>query len=90
MKKKTTPYDPNTTVENFKRVGNWYTLEIDNTKYNVIIQKSSNSFNCEPSSIIVYDEDNQYISPINTGKIYDKIESIMDKVDFKYDVIDED
>ena len=78
-------------IKNFKRVGNWYTLEIDNTKYNVIIQKSSNSFNCEPSSIIVYDEDNQYISPIrDRKKIYDKIESIMNKVDFKYDEIDED
>ncbi len=94
MKKKTTPYDPNTIVEKFKRVGNWYTLEIDNTKYNVIIQKDSNSFNCDSSSIIVFNdfvEDIKYISPVrDRKKIYDKIESIMNKVDFKYDEIDED
>ena len=84
-------YNPNSIVDEFKRVGNWYSLTIGNTKYNVIIQKSSNSFNCEPSSIIVYDEDNQYISPIrDRKKIYDKIESIMEKVDFKYDVVDEE
>lgn len=84
-------YDPNTVVENFKRVGNWYSLKIRNKKYNVIIQKSPNSFNCEPSSIIVYDEDNEYVSPLTRGeKIYKQIESLMNKVDFKYDVIDED
>lgn len=83
-------FNPNPEVDEFKRVGNWYLLKIGKTKYNVIIQKSSNSYDCEPSSIIVYNEDNEYISPINTGKIYDKIESIMNKVDFKYDVIDED
>ena len=67
------------------------TLEILLSEHNVIIQKSSNSYDCEPSSIIVFDEDNKYISPYpDRKKIYDKIESIMDKVDFKYDVIDED
>ena len=81
-------------IKNFKRVGNWYTLEIDNTKYNVIIQKDSNSFNCDSSSIIVFNdfvEDIKYISPVRDRKnIYDKIETIMDKVDFKYDVVDEE
>ena len=84
-------FNPNTELRKFKRVGNWYNIKIGNTKYNVIIQKSSNSYDCEPSSIIVFDEDNKYISPIrDRKKIYDKIESLMNKVDFKYDVIDED
>lgn len=84
-------HNPDIEIENFKRVGNWYSLKIGNTKYNVIIQKSPNSYDCEPSSIIVFDEDNKYISPIrDRKKIYDKIESIMNKVDFKYDEIDED
>lgn len=87
-------FNPNTEVDEFKRVGNWYTLEIDNTKYNVIIQKDSNSFNCDSSSIIVFNdfvEDIKYISPVRDRKnIYDKIETIMDKVDFKYDVVDEE
>lgn len=90
-KKKKFQFNPNTELRKFKRVGNWYNIKIGNTKYNVIIQKSSNSYDCEPSSIIVFDEDTKYISPIRDRKnIYDKIESIMNKVDFKYDVIDED
>lgn len=84
-------YNPNSIVDKFKRVGNWYTLEIDNTKYNVIIQKDSNSFNCDSSSIIVFNEELKLVSPNpDRKKIYDKIESIMEKVDFKYDEIDED
>ena len=78
-------------IENFKRVGNWYSIEVGNTKYNVIIQKESNSFTCEPSSVIIFDEKLKLVSPNPDRKnIYDKIESIMNKVDFKYDLIDEE
>lgn len=78
-------------IENFKRVGNWYSVQVDNTKYNVIIQKERNSFDCEPSSVIIFDEEHKLVSPHPDRKnIYDKIESIMNNVDFKYDLIDEE
>ena len=84
-------FNPNTELRKFKRVGNWYYVKVGNTKYNVIIQKSSNSYDCEPSSVIIFDEEHKLIEPHKDKKnIYDKIESMMNKVDFKYDVVDED
>lgn len=82
----------NFNVDEFKRTGNWYSIKVDNTKYNVIIQKGRNSYNCEPSSIIVFDENLVLIEPHKSKRrnLYDEIEEVMNKVDFKYDIIDED
>jgi hypothetical protein len=78
-------------LQNFKRVGNWYIIEMDNTKYNVIIQKEPNSIICEPSSVIIFDENLKLIEPHKDKKnIYDIVEDIMNQVDWKYDMVDEE
>jgi hypothetical protein len=66
-----------------KRVGNWYSVG----EYNVLIQKEENSIYCEPSSILVFDED---FNQVNTSEVYEWIEKLMRKVDWKYDVVDEE
>lgn len=66
---------------NFERIGNWYIID----DYNVLIQKEDNSFYCEPSSILVFDDE---FNKVNDPEVYEKIEGIMRKVDWKYDMFD--
>ena len=71
----------------FNRLGNWYDVEFNNVIYNVLIQKEENSIYCEPSSVLVFDEDfNKVIDDV----VYNGIEEIMNRVDWKYDVVDEE
>jgi hypothetical protein len=77
-------------LQKFQRTGNWYNIELDNTNYNVLIQKYKDSTYCESSSVIVFDENLKWIEPRVDEKIYETIEKIMEKVDWKYDMVDED
>ena len=78
-------------LQNFNRTGNWYTIKLDDTNYNVLIQKEPNSIFCEPSSVIIFDENLQWVEPHKNKKnIYDIVEDMMNKVDWKYDMVDED
>ena len=78
----------NTTMEKrFNRLGNWYDVEFNNVIYNVLVLKEDNSIYCDPSSVLVFDEDfNKVIDDV----VYNGIEEIMNRVDWKYDVVDED
>jgi hypothetical protein len=71
----------------FNRLGNWYDVEFNNVIYNVLIQKEENSIYCEPSSVLVFDED---FNKVIDEKVYNGIEEIMNRVDWKYDMVDED
>ena len=68
---------------NLQRVGNWYNVG----EYNVVVVKETNTYFCDPSSILVFDE---MFNRVEDSKVYDKIEKIMGKVDWKYDMVDED
>ena len=74
-------------VQQFNRTGNWYTIEVDDKFYNVLVVKETDSIYCEPESVLVLDE---MCNRINDSELSDKIEEIMKKVDWKYDMIDED
>ena len=77
----------NTIMEKrFNRLGNWYDVEFNNVIYNVLIQKESNSIYCEPSSVLVFDED---FNKVSDEEVYKGIEEIMRRVDWKYDMVDE-
>jgi hypothetical protein len=78
----------NTTMEKrFNRLGNWYDVEFNNVIYNVLVLKEDNSIYCDPSSVLVFDEDfNKVIDDV----VYNGIEEIMNRVDWKYDVVDEE
>jgi hypothetical protein len=70
-----------------ERVGNWYNVKVDDTIYEVLVQKEDDhTILCDPSSILVFDKT---FKIINDSELYDKIQSIMEKVDWKYDTIDE-
>ncbi len=71
----------------FNRLGNWYDVEFNNVIYNVLIQKEENSIYCEPSSVLVFDED---FNKVIDEKVYNGIEEIMNRVDWKYDMVDEE
>ncbi len=71
----------------FNRLGNWYDVEFNNVVYNVLIQKEENSIYCEPSSVLVFDED---FNKVIDEKVYEGIEEIMGRVDWKYDMVEED
>ena len=62
-----------------KRFGNWYSLVVGDTTYNVLIQS-----NFDVSSIIVFDED---LTLIENGTILMDIEKIMENMDWKYDML---
>ena len=49
--------------------------------------KETDTYFCDPSSILVFDE---MFNRVEDSKVYDKIEKIMGKVDWKYDMVDED
>ena len=65
-----------------KRIGNWYSVG----KYNVVVMKETDTYFCDPSSILVFDE---MFNRVEDSKVYEKIEKIMGKVDWKYDMVDE-
>ncbi len=69
-----------------KRIGNWYKVSIDEVSYNVLIQREPNSIVCEPSSVIVLDDELNVMD----SSIHNQVQEIMEKVDWKYDTIDED
>lgn len=66
-----------------RRMGNWYDVD----GYNVVIIKEKDSFYCEPDSILVFDG---MFKLVKDEKVNDKIEKLMEKMDWKYDMIDED
>ena len=66
-----------------RRMGNWYDVD----GYNVVIVKEKDSFYCEPDSILVFDG---MFELVKDEKINDKIEKLFEKMDWKYDMIDED
>ena len=71
----------------FNRLGNWYDVEFNNVIYNVLVLKEDNSIYCDPSSVLVFDGDfNKVIDDV----VYNGIEEIMNRVDWKYDMVDED
>jgi len=74
-------------MENFKRIGNWYSVNVNGTDYNVIIQKDHNKVTCDTSSIIVFDEN---FKEVDTPSVIDDIMTIFEKVDYKYDLVDEE
>ena len=71
----------------FNRLGNWYDVEFNNVIYNVLVLKEDNSIYCDPSSVLVFDED---FNKVIDDKVYNGIEEIMNRVDWKYDVVDEE
>jgi hypothetical protein len=74
-------------MSNFKRIGNWYSVVVNDVEYNVVIQREKNSILCEPSSIIVFDED---FKEINTPSVIDDMITLFERVDWKYDMLDDD
>ncbi len=66
-----------------RRMGNWYDVD----GYNVVIVKEKDSFYCEPDSILVFDG---MFKLVKDEKVNDKIEKLFEKMDWKYDMIDED
>ncbi len=70
-----------------RRMGNWYDVD----GYNVVIVKEKDGFYCEPDSILVFDG---MFNSIEDEKLredlYNKIEKLFEKMDWKYDMIDED
>jgi hypothetical protein len=74
-------------MSNFERIGNWYSVVVNGIDYNVIIQKDHNKVTCEPSSIIVFDED---FKEVNTPSVIDDIITLFKRVDWKYDMLDDD
>ena len=74
-------------MTNFKRIGNWYSVVVNDVEYNVVIQREKNSILCEPSSIIVFDED---FKEVFTPSVLDDIITLFERVDYKYDMVDDD
>ena len=74
-------------MSNFKRIGNWYSVVVNDVEYNVIIQREKNSVLCEPSSIIVFDYN---FKEVVTPSVIDDIITLFERVDWKYDMLDDD
>jgi hypothetical protein len=72
-------------MKQIKRVGNWYKVSINGVGYNVLIQKEPNSIVCDPSSIIVVDDEMN----IMDSNIHDQVQLVMERVDWKFDMVDE-
>lgn len=71
-----------------ERVGNWYNVKVDDTIYEVLVQKEDDhTILCDPSSVLVFERDT--FKPITDGTICDKVQQILEKVDWEYDTIDE-
>jgi len=73
-----------------ERVGNWYQVEIDGELYNVVIQKDKNSIECHPDSIIIFDASMFGIVDLSNTSIWEKVQGMMEKMDWKYDMVDEE
>ena len=69
-----------------KRVGNWYKVSIDESEYDVLIQKNEMSNECDLSSIIVLDKN---FSMVHRSSVIEKIENVMSSMDWKYDILNE-
>ena len=74
-------------MENFKRIGNWYSVVVNGVEYNVVIQKDHNKITCEPSSMIVFDED---FKEVSTPSVIDDMITLFERVDWEYDMIDDE
>jgi hypothetical protein len=74
-------------MDKFERIGNWYSVGFENETYNVLIQKEDKKILCDPSSILVFNED---FDKVDDPEIYEGIEKIMERVDWKYDMVDEE
>jgi hypothetical protein len=68
------------------RIGNWYSVELNDNVYNVLVQKETNKVTCDPSSILVFDE---IMNKVNESEVWDVIQGLMERMDWKYDVLDE-
>lgn len=68
------------------RIGNWYSVELNDTTYNVLVQKEQNRITCDPSSILVFDE---LMDKVNVSEVWDVIQGLMERMDWKYDMVDE-
>jgi hypothetical protein len=66
-----------------KRIGNWYIVG----DYNVVVVKEMDTYFCDPNSILVFDE---MFNRVEDSEVYEKIEEIMKKMDWKYDMVDVD
>ena len=73
-------------IVDVKRIGNWYSVVVGDTTYNVLIQKEPKSVICDVSSVIVFDED---FTLVENGTILMDIEKVMSNMDWKYDMLDE-
>lgn len=71
-----------------ERVGNWYNVKVDGVIYEVLIQKEDDhTILCDPSSIIVFEKDT--FKPTTDPNVMDKIQELMEKLDWEYDTIEE-
>lgn len=71
-----------------ERVGNWYNVKVDGVIYEVLIQKEDDhTILCDPSSIIVFESTT--FKPTTDSNVMDKIQELMEKVDWEYDTIEE-
>ena len=68
------------------RIGNCYSVELNDTTYNVLVQKEQNRITCDPSSILVFDE---LMDKVNVSEVWDVIQGLMERMDWKYDMVDE-
>jgi len=68
------------------RIGNWYSVELNDNVYNVLVQKEENKVTCDSSSILVF---NEVMDKVNESDVWDVIQELMERMDWKYDVLDD-
>lgn len=70
-----------------ERVGNWYNVKVDGVIYEVLIQKEDDhTILCDPSSIIVFESTT--FKPTTDPNVMDKIQELMEKMDWEYDTME--
>jgi len=63
-----------------KRIGNWYSVELDGVVYNVLVQRK-NETECDPSTILVFDEKMDMVEDYG---IWDRIEyDILENIEWE-------
>jgi hypothetical protein len=67
-----------------KRVGNWYTIELQGEEFNVLVQKDKDMVTCDPSSILVFDDN---FNKVEDYYLWDIIQSILEGMDWKSDIV---
>jgi hypothetical protein len=67
-----------------KRNGNWYSVELRGMEYNVLIQKDKGRVTCEPSSILVFDDN---FNKVEDYSVWNEIEEMMEVMDWKSDIL---